>query len=30
LQSSEMASVEIKWYRTGRLQQSLGKIAANR
>lgn len=30
LQSDEMASVEIKWFRSGTLQQSLGKIAANR
>lgn len=30
LQSDEMASIEIKWFRSGKLQQSLGKIAANR
>jgi hypothetical protein len=30
LQGDEMASVEIKWFRSGKLQQSLGKIAANR
>jgi hypothetical protein len=30
LQSSEMASVQIKWFRAGKLQQTLGKIAANR
>ena len=30
LQSDEMASVEIKWFRSGKLEQSLGKIAANR
>ena len=30
LQSDEMATVEIKWFRSGKLQQNLGKIAANR
>ncbi len=30
LQSDEMATVEIKWFRAGKLQQNLGKIAANR
>ena len=30
LQSGEMASVEIKWFRAGAFQQNLGKIAANR
>lgn len=30
LQSNEMATVEIKWFRGGKLQQSLGRIAANR
>jgi hypothetical protein len=30
LQSNETASVQIKWFRAGKLQQTLGKIAANR
>lgn len=30
LQTNEMGSVEIKWFRGGKLQQTLGKIAANR
>jgi len=30
LQSSEMASVQLKWFRAGQLGQTLGKIESNR
>lgn len=30
LQSDEMAVVEIKWFRNGKLEQSLARLAANR